>query len=63
MIAKAFQRAGYHVFPHDGPTRHYSQIVPRDFDLSPNFDIVKFAASGDSLVPSAGGIAGRVARV
>ncbi len=22
--------------------RHYSRIVPRDFDLSPNFDIVKF---------------------
>jgi len=22
--------------------RHYSQILPRDFDLSPNFDIIKF---------------------
>ncbi|MBR9987894.1 MAG: hypothetical protein KFF68_18470 [Desulfosarcina sp.] len=22
--------------------RHYSQIVPRDFDLSPNFEIVKY---------------------
>ncbi len=22
--------------------RHYSQIIPRDFDLSPNFEIVKF---------------------
>jgi hypothetical protein len=22
--------------------RHYSQILPRDFDLSPNFQIIKF---------------------
>jgi len=22
--------------------RHYSQVLPRDFDLSPNFEIVKF---------------------
>jgi len=22
--------------------RHFSQIVPRDFDLSPNFEIVKY---------------------
>ena len=22
--------------------RHYSQIMPRDFDLSPNFEIIKF---------------------
>lgn len=22
--------------------RHYSQVLPRDFDLSPNFDIIKF---------------------
>lgn len=22
--------------------RHYSQILPRDFDLSPNFEIIKF---------------------
>ena len=22
--------------------RHYSQVLPRDFDLSPNFEIIKF---------------------
>lgn len=22
--------------------RHFSQILPRDFDLSPNFEIIKF---------------------
>jgi hypothetical protein len=22
--------------------RHYSQIMPRDFDISPNFEIIKF---------------------
>ncbi len=26
--------------------RHYSQIMPRDFDLSPNFDIIKFNIIG-----------------
>jgi hypothetical protein len=26
--------------------RHYSQIIPRDFDLSPNFEIVKFNIIG-----------------
>jgi hypothetical protein len=26
--------------------RHYSQIVPRDFDLSPNFEIVKYNIIG-----------------
>ena len=26
--------------------RHYSQTLPRDFDLSPNFDIVKFNTLG-----------------
>lgn len=25
---------------------HYSQIVPRDFDLSPNFEIVKYNIIG-----------------
>lgn len=39
MIAKAFQRVGYPILPE---MRHYSQILPRDFDLSPNFQIVKF---------------------
>jgi hypothetical protein len=27
--------------------RHYSQIMPRDFDLSPNFEIVKYHIIGD----------------
>ena len=26
--------------------RHYSQIVPRDFDLNPNFDIIKYNIIG-----------------
>ena len=26
--------------------RHYSQIAPRDFDLSPNFEIVKYNMIG-----------------
>lgn len=26
--------------------RHYSQILPRDFDLSPNFEIIKFNVIG-----------------
>jgi hypothetical protein len=26
--------------------RHYSQIIPRDFDLSPNFEIVKYNIIG-----------------
>lgn len=38
LIARAFEAVGHPVIPN----RHYSQIVPRDFDLSPNFDIVKF---------------------
>lgn len=48
MIAKAFQRVGYDVSLDAGPygstttMRHYSQILPRDFDLSPNFQIIKF---------------------
>jgi hypothetical protein len=34
--------------PEDGPygtklmMRHYSQILPRDFDISPNFEIIKY---------------------
>jgi len=27
--------------------RHYSQVLPRDFDLSPNFDIIKFNIIAD----------------
>jgi hypothetical protein len=52
MIAKAFQQVGYLILPKieigyppdQQPrltTRHYSQILPSDFDLSPNFQIVK----------------------
>lgn len=26
--------------------RHYSQITPRDFDLSPNFEIIKYNTVG-----------------
>ncbi|MBI1728609.1 MAG: hypothetical protein HYR50_15220 [Candidatus Rokubacteria bacterium] len=28
------------------PARHYSQTLPRDFDVSPNFGIVKFDTLG-----------------
>lgn len=45
MIAKAFQAVGYPIFPQvDG--RHYSRVLPRDFDLSPNFQVIKFSAKG-----------------
>ncbi len=26
--------------------RHFSQILPRDFDLSPNFEVIKFNIFG-----------------
>jgi hypothetical protein len=26
--------------------RHYSQIMPRDFDISPNFEVIKFNIIG-----------------
>ena len=53
MIAKAFHGVGYPILPQvdrgdNDPSRltlrmqHYSQIVPRDFDLSPYFQIIKF---------------------
>ena len=38
LIARAYEAVGHPVLPN----RHFSQIVPRDFDLSPSFDIVKF---------------------
>lgn len=52
MITKAFHRVGYPILPQvdrgsNDPSRltprmrHYSQIVPRDFDLSPYFQIIK----------------------
>jgi len=27
--------------------RHYSQILPRDFDINPNFEVIKFNIIGD----------------
>lgn len=44
MIAKAFQQVGYPILPE---RRHYSQILPRDFDLSPNFQVIKANANSD----------------
>jgi hypothetical protein len=50
LIARAFQSVGYPMLPmqwlkEDGSVesqaRHYSLFMPRDFDLSPYFDIVK----------------------
>ena len=50
LIARAFQSVGYPIVPDlhaehpDGPRfaqRHHSFITPRDFDLSPYFDVVK----------------------
>ena len=50
LIARAFQSVRYPILPHqwwaeDGlvmsQVRHYSVYVPRDFDLSPYFEIVK----------------------
>lgn len=38
LIARAFEAVGHPVLP----GRHHTQIVPRDFDLSPNFAILKF---------------------
>jgi hypothetical protein len=60
MIAKAFQNVGYPIVPALNPTptdrhnpygarlimRHFSQILPRDFDLSPNFEVIKFNIIG-----------------
>ncbi len=57
MIARAFQNVGYPIAPvlpasESGNVkspygdrlvmRHFTQILPRDFDLSPNFEIIKF---------------------
>jgi len=49
MIAQAFQLLGYPILPEHGPAdgphvlvkRHYTHFVPRDFDLSPYFRVVK----------------------
>lgn len=57
MIAKAFGKVAYPVLP-GTPTlpRHYSQVLPRDFDLSPNFQIIKFNTieDGDFASTSSG---------
>lgn len=50
MIAKAFRGVGYPIFP-EPDVRHYSQILPRDFDLSPNFQVIKFSAEGIIATP------------
>lgn len=50
LIAKAFYKVDYPVQPElrgSGPgkallARHPSYIMPRDFDLSPNFEVLKF---------------------
>ena len=57
MLARAFQRVGYPIFPHEGSSRHYSQTLPRDFDLSPNFEIIKFNATEDGAYKRRAGTA------
>lgn len=46
LIAKAFYKIGFPVQPEVRGTgmlaRHPSYIMPRDFDLSPNFEVLKF---------------------
>lgn len=54
MLARAFHEVGYPILPQAGSPmtlRHHSQILPRDFDLSPNFEIVKFNTVADAVVP------------
>jgi hypothetical protein len=55
LIARCFQSVGYPILPSvteehpDGPRfrpRHHSFVTPRDFDLSPYFDVVKPSLSG-----------------
>lgn len=48
MIAKAFHRVGYPILP--GRMPHYSQTLPRDFDLSPNFEVIKIDIVDDALI-------------
>lgn len=74
FIAKAFQHAGFLIRPILVPVegdakgervavhlQHPSRIAPRDFDLSPNFEIVKFnripqAGSGPTVGSMAGSL-------
>lgn len=58
LIAKAFYKVGYPVQPEvrgEGSgkallARHPSYIMPRDFDLSPNFEVLKFHLPGAQRV-------------
>ncbi len=58
LIAKAFYKVGYPVQPEvrgEGSgkallARHPSYIMPRDFDLSPNFEVLKFHLPGRQRV-------------
>ncbi|HEX9082336.1 MAG TPA: YiiX/YebB-like N1pC/P60 family cysteine hydrolase [Holophagaceae bacterium] len=58
LIAKAFYKVGYAVQPEvrgEGAgrallARHPSYIMPRDFDLSPNFEVLKFHLPGGQRV-------------
>ena len=63
LIAQAFQSVQYPIIPHESPEgqrhslgdcdtallkpKHYSHFTPRDFDLSPYFEIVKPTIQGD----------------
>ena len=63
LIAQAFQSVKYPIIPHEAPgnqsnspgkydtallkPKHYSHFTPRDFDLSPYFEIVKPTIQGD----------------
>jgi hypothetical protein len=62
LIAKAFYKVNYPVQPEarEGGggkgllVRHPSYIMPRDFDLSPNFEVLKFHLPGGQRLPIAG---------
>lgn len=54
IVPSLLPQAKHDVFSEENPygggliMRHYSQITPRDYDLSPNFDIIKFNIIGTS---------------
>ena len=62
LIAKAFYKVGYAVQPEMRGgnlgkgllARHPSYIMPRDFDLSPNFEVLKFHLPAGQRLPAAG---------